>query len=68
MANKNEEANEFERKITRMERGIRISRAHRIKKEGYKSEGEYWRNTNPFENTDPKKGAKHMAIRKKLGK
>jgi len=53
MAN-NPRAEAFEREINRQEKSMLRDRAKRVKKEGYKSEKEYFMHTNPFKNTDSK--------------
>lgn len=50
----NPRAEEFERRINREEKSMLADRARRVKAEGYKSEREYFANTNPFKNTDKK--------------
>ena len=48
-------AAEFEREQNKAEKSMLAHRARRVKKEGYKSESDYFANTNPFKNTDPKR-------------
>ena len=50
----NPRAEAFEREVNRQERNLVNDRARRVKREGFKSESEYWKHTNPFRNTDPK--------------
>jgi hypothetical protein len=49
---KNKRADEFEKSINKQERQMKSERASRVKKGGFKSEGDYFRNANPFKNYD----------------
>lgn len=55
-------ASEFEKEQTKAEKEMLRDRAKRVKAEGYKSESEYFANTNPFRNS----AAKTKALKKKI--
>ncbi len=57
----NPRAREFERENSRQEKSMLAHRARRVKREGYKSERDYFANTNPFKNTDSKVGSRAVA-------
>jgi hypothetical protein len=50
----NPRAEAFEREVNKQEKSMLAHRARRVKREGYKSEKDYFTHTHPFKNTDAK--------------
>lgn len=66
-------AHEFEKTQNRLMGKYVADRSRRVKREGFRSESDYFKNTNPFRNSDkPKKSvhspSKSKALAKKIPK